>query len=249
MLVCAASFSAQEAGESFEATGPPPLSSLTEGLDAPRPEDIGPVEQAPPPARTTSSAPQAAEENPDDLAEFHVYYDAKTAENAAGAETGSTSPEGPREGPGALRMVAVLFLVCGGIIALGYGSRKLLRRTPLLAGQHFGTVLGKVYLSPRASLHYVRSGGRILVIGVTQSSMSLIAEFNEADFIEAAEDVPAPNESAPGTDFLELLQGRVAQAQGTAAAPPASDESLASLRGELERLQQHLKGSVREPEI
>lgn len=166
-----------------------------------------------------------------------------------GGATG-TAPESPDRGFGyyVLRGAFGLCAVCAGILFLGYLVRKYGRKSPLLAGQQLGAVLGRVHLSPRASLHYVRTGGRVLVIGLTQNNITPIAEFDARDFTEApAASEENPEESAhPGTgSFLKLLK---AETESITEAPAISaDEELAALRGDLQRLRQYLQEKPGEP--
>lgn len=142
-----------------------------------------------------------------------------------------------------MRTLSWLMVLCGIIVLGGYVLRRYGKNTPILAGRHYGAVLAKVYLSPRASLHYVKSGGRVLVIGLTQNNMSLIAEF-DADAFESAEATAPETEIGVRESFLDALRA--------AGKPPASksaiaeDDELATLRGDVQRLQRYLQDNLRE---
>jgi len=157
----------------------------------------------------------------------------------------SNSPVAPRSGMAAqlMRTLSWLLALCGIIVLGGYALRRYGKNTPLLAGHHYGVVLAKVYLGPRASLHYVKSGGRILLIGLTPNHMSLIAEF-EADAFEGAEvATPEAELAAPGS-FLDALRAAAKPSAPRTAA--AEDDELATLRGDVQRLQRYLRDSARE---
>lgn len=140
----------------------------------------------------------------------------------------------------ALKVFAVLAILCGAIILLGYVSRKYLPKTRVLAGLRLGSVMGRVHLTPKASLHYVKTGGRVLVLGVTPAGIHLITEF-EAETFEAAVSTPSVAEpTGQGPNFLEFLSS--AQRGGRA----GSDEEFANLRGEIQRLSEFLREAGRE---
>ncbi len=144
----------------------------------------------------------------------------------------------------AWRAFAVLMVLCGVIILGGYLARRYGRRSPLLAGHSLGRVLGTVHLNPKAALHFVETGGRVLVVGLSQGHMALIADLDpeslEAPRAAAGEAEAAP--SRPAQSFLELLQAKTAEP-----AAKEADEDLASLRGDIQRLQHYLQESLREP--
>ena len=145
--------------------------------------------------------------------------------------------------PNVLRAFAWLAAICGFIVLAGYAVRRFGKNTPLLAGQRYGAVLGKVHLTPRASLHYVRSGGRVLVVGITANQMTLITEFDAAAFEDDEDDQndAQTSESAAASSFLDELRAR------TAPPEPAEDDDLAMLRGDVRRLQHYLEENLREP--
>jgi flagellar biogenesis protein FliO len=186
--------------------------------------------------------------SPDQKAELDRLFSAQRS--TAGTETiplaDSEGDTGRSTIGRGFEVLAVLLFLCAVIILLGYAVRRFGRRTPFLAGSDLGTVLGKVYLGPRASLHHVRSGGRVLVLGVTQNSVQLVTEFDESEFDSVAEE--ADSEANAGANFLQELQSRVAGAEKAQPRVAEADEGIASLRGELQRLQQHLGKSGREPD-
>jgi len=134
----------------------------------------------------------------------------------------------------------VLLLICAAIIGGGAISKRLLSKTPVMAGVKLGHVLGRVYLSPKASLHYVKTGGRVLVLGVTPAGIHLITEF-AAEAFEAVLAEPRNAKDETGPNFLEYLTHaqRPERASG--------DDDIANLRGEIQRLSEFLRESNREP--
>jgi len=136
-----------------------------------------------------------------------------------------------------------LCALCACIILGGAMLRKYARRTPLLAGQRLGTVMGKVHLSPRHALHFVRTGSRILVLGVTQGTITLLTEFDAAAFEASLEEVEVKEEAVSPGGFLAQLR---ASAGGLQQSAPTPDEDLASLRSDIQRLHTFLQEGSRE---
>lgn len=172
-----------------------------------------------------------------------------SAEAPAAPGIVSNSPEEPSFVRRGLQAAAALAFVLGLIVLLSIGVRKLGRRTPLLAGASLAKVLGRVHLERGACLHFLQTGGRVLVIGVTPNTVSLVAEF-DADTFEPA--VSAREGSAPASpanaNFLEqLLASTRAINEPATPAPAADDDEIVALRDDLDRLQQHLRDISREP--
>ena len=138
----------------------------------------------------------------------------------------------------------VLFL----ILVVGYLARRLGRRSPFLGGSDYGHVVGRLMLAPGASLHFVEAAGRILVVGVTKDRVALVAEYDAAEFHSAEEEeAPAHPMSraagahANGGNFLAQLQQ-----SSRAYDMPREDDEIASLRGDIQRLQAYLREESRE---
>lgn len=165
---------------------------------------------------------------------------------AAPQEPGATATPGTTDRGWGYYVVRGLFglcIACAGILLLGYLARKYGRKNPFLAGRHLGTVLGRVHLSPRASLHYVHSGNRVLVIGLTQNTIAPITEFDAADFDTQSEPGAKQgdaNQAPDAVSFLQLLKNE-AEENSEATSTLAADEELAALRGDLQRLRQYLQ--------
>ena len=161
------------------------------------------------------------------------------------AETAPAAPPGEQQGTlllPARRTFFWLCILCALIILLGYALRRYSGKTPLLAGQRLGTVLGKMYLDPKTSIHYVKTGGRVLLVGVTSRQVALLAEFEAEAFEQACETLSAAGDSpnaSPATSFLSELQAH--QEQLT-----TPDDDLVMLRGDIQRLQQSLQEKMRE---
>jgi len=183
-----------------------------------------------------------------DMKRFQEAFDeqiaAEQAEITGQADDASTNADGGESllMP-ALQSIVVLLCICGAILALGYLAKRFGSRTPLLAGASLGKPLGRLYLDPKVILHFVETGGRVLVIGVTQGSIALITEF-QADQFRAPADMLQPESEDPAAnaqDFLTALRQRQSASESGSA-----PEDLDSLRGDLQKLKEFLRESQRE---
>jgi flagellar biogenesis protein FliO len=134
-----------------------------------------------------------------------------------------------------LRAGSVLCLVLALIVTGGVVLRRFGKHSRLLSGAHLASVLGKVYLTPRTCLYFVRTGGKVLVVGVTQNAISCLAEFDASAF-ESAGVAGKPE----GSEFLTQLKTGIRKLVKTEAAD-AEEAEIASLRGDIERLQKFLR--------
>lgn len=156
-----------------------------------------------------------------------------------------------------LKGVAALCFVLAIIFVLAYLAKKMGRHTPLFAGSNLARVLGKVHLAPRVSLHFVRTGGKILVVGVTQNAISIVADFDADSFqYEAREEETPESEQAGTPGFLAHLgshtsdtrkqEERAVQGAGAQGADAERAEAeIAALRNDIQRLQRYLEDNFR----
>ncbi len=161
------------------------------------------------------------------------------------------------------RAFAWLLVVVALILLLYHFLQRRTRGGRLLTGNRLGTVLGRLYLNPRVCLHFVRTGGKVLVVGQTQSALSLIARFDEAEFAAVVEkeeseegNPPAPKENPEtGREFFSQLRANLAQmsrqtgdtgeASVEEAGASVDEDDIAELRGDIHRLQEYLRESTR----
>lgn len=169
------------------------------------------------------------------------------------SETGPGA--GGADGPGVgttgyyLRVVAAVCVVVALILVLGYLMRRFGRNTPLLAGPDLAKTLGRVYLTKGATLHFVQTAGRVLVIGVTNQNVSLVAEFDATGFRgergEGAEQAGAFN---PDAFLAHLRESSRTMSEAVQGEQDEADDDIAALRGDIQRLQQYLREETREPQ-
>lgn len=170
-------------------------------------------------------------------------------EPAPGAAANAPAPSGGDAGSSrdtslmwSLVRVCVTLAILLGLVYLvqRYRGRILgfLGRAKLIAPAELGQVLGRVPLSPKASLYFVRTGGHVLIVGVTDSHIALLTELAEGEL--AADALPAdeaPADPVQQPAFLRELRGRMGSG---AAAKPVSERDIAELRSEVERLQKYI---------
>ncbi|MCC6152269.1 MAG: FliO/MopB family protein [Candidatus Hydrogenedentes bacterium] len=228
--------------QDFEAVAPPQLRLEPANLDKTTTPEAPQQSQLPAPV---DSGNVTSNETADEQMQ------AIGREMAAGSETPPTaSPEqqiqdvGTSPGTGTstslIRSIAALSFVLALILAIYYVLNKYGKKSPLFAGASLGTILGRVYLSPKAELHFVRIKDRVLVVGVTANGISRVAEFNATLFDEtqraelpAHVDLPAP-EISP---FAQELRAQSAPEP----TQRAVSEEIASLRAELDKARQYFR--------
>jgi flagellar biogenesis protein FliO len=222
MLLAAGAFAQDGA---FEEAPPPDIRLMDEAAAAPAPAK---------PAPDPESEPDYFQRHRE---EFYRDTPAPDSGTAEGAPARAADPDGGWAM--ALQAFFSLCLLCGVIILGGYLLRRFGKNTPLLAGARLGEVLGRVHLTPRASLHYVRSGGRVLVVGVTPNGIHPVAEFDADAFAEETAPDAAP---VAAGDFLSQLKS------AQAGPKPPVDEDLGALRSEIQQLQAYLRSRPGAPD-
>lgn len=198
------------------------------------PDTLTPIE----PANETVAPAETAAPEPDPLIDaVNRLRDQQQGQARSNPLQLVTTPAAPSSGwLYYVKIVGALSLVLGLILLLRLGLQKFGKHTPLLAGQHLGKVLGRVQLARGAALHYVQTGGRILVVGVTNNGINLVAEFDPATFEQRGTGAGAFDADA----FLAHLResSRAMARRGT---NDADDDEIAALRGDIARLQEYLQ--------
>jgi len=169
-----------------------------------------------------------------------------TAPGAAPAAGATPAASGRSAGESMARGIAATCVVVALILVCYYLANRYGRKNPLLAGSALGRILGRVHLSPKAELYFVRVKDRVLVVGVTPNEVSRVAEFDAIAF-EEAQPAPAPQIARPATQqpsaFAQELH---AQSAPEPTASAVSDE-LAALKAELDKARQYFRETSGEP--
>lgn len=201
-------------------------------------------------AEEPAADPAADETPPDEFAETDPAIEKVQALYDAPAQAESKPAEATQDTSiftSGLRAFGALAVIVAVIILGGAIARKYLPKTPVLAGLRLGQVLGRVHLTPKASLYYVKTGGRVLVVGVTPAGIHLLTEFEGEAFDASLQAAPDPEPADPregiSPNFLEYLTAAQRPAR------PAADEDIANLRGEIQRLSEFLREASRDPRV
>jgi flagellar biogenesis protein FliO len=146
---------------------------------------------------------------------------------------------------GMLRGLAIVIAL---ILIAYYLVRRFGKNVPALAGSQLGSIMGTIHLSKDASLHFVKTGGRILVIGANSQSISPIAEFDAVTF-DGLDAVESASDEFNPDSFLAQLQTQSsmisAPQQDDEDLSDVEDDDIAALRGDIHRLQQYLREETR----
>jgi flagellar biogenesis protein FliO len=135
-------------------------------------------------------------------------------------------------------MVLSLGLMLALVVGGGYGVRRYLLDRPLLGKRDTATlrVLSRVSITPKAGVALVEVPGKILVVGLTGSAMTLLGEVPAVALREApdkAETVP----EAPISSFDTALQHQVHNLEPQ----PMDDDPLLSVSQAIHRKVSSLK--------
>ncbi len=146
----------------------------------------------------------------------------------------------------AARVFSALLLVLATILLLTYVLKRHGKRSALLSGPTLATILGRVYLEPRVRLHFVRTGGKVIVVGVTQNSISSLAEFDAESFALVRE---GDHEKGPVdvAGFMEQLKTSMRNIQEPPTEPSVEDAEVSALKRDIERLQKYIDEAPRPP--
>jgi flagellar biogenesis protein FliO len=225
-------------------------SAETPAQGAPAP---GVFEQTVPP-QWTAESPVSAEPFPGPVDPQMVKIQQVRAELAKAEEAPAPAAipaEPPREFSAfrsSVRAFSMLCVVLAIIAVLAYLIKRFGKRSALFAGSHLARVLGKVYLEPRVCLHFVQTGGKVLVVGVTPNAITAIAAFEAAAFEgQSGSGAALENVEADVDGFLAELRASIEGKRKTDGTGRVDDSDVAALRKEIQRLQQYLEDMAREP--
>lgn len=252
LVLLAGSLPAQE--PEFAATAPAKVLLPIENFDPATPEAPLAATEAEAPQDTAPTGPVVDAE----MAEIGAYMDEQaTSDGTEAPANGEAEPQPElatsllQDVGGALgKILPPLFGILAFLVLAIAAAKRWGKNTPLLAGQQLARVIGRVGLSPQASLHFVQTNGEVLVVGVTQQHVSLLRTFDAKDFEVAAttpvKTIGASAASTTGTDepaatFLAQLK----ESRAAMGVDAAVDDDLDQLKGELQRLKQYFQDSTR----
>lgn len=172
----------------MEAAGQQPIENSS--ADAPKEEEpVYRATETPEPHGLPESSPRSG-----DTGQYPPLNELRAAAQASAQNPGddglAPSPAGANRGS-LLQAMISLAVVVAAILLLYALLRRLGSRNPLVSAGG-GQILGRTYLAPKASLHFVRVGDRVLVVGVTPQQVNLVTEVDAALLEAAAEPEPVP---------------------------------------------------------
>ena len=72
-------------------------------------------------------------------------------------------------------------------------------------------IIGRTHLSPKQALYMVRIGKRYVVLGATESAISMISELNEQETEKFEQRDQKPATDSQGMKFGDILKGIIRQ--------------------------------------
>lgn len=230
-----------KSGQAFEAVSAPQLDLQAPDLDKKTPPETPKPEAAPQPLpeKPASSGSTLPADVWDRISSgIEKELTAATPPSDGGASGEGQSPQARTTGTSMMRGIAALCAVLALILICYYAANRYGKKSPLFAGPGLGRVLGRIHLSPKAELYFVRVKDRVLVIGVTANEISRVAEFDAALF-EEPRSAPAAGEerSEKPSAFAKELRAQ------TLPGPTenALSEEIAALKADLDRAQQYFR--------
>ncbi len=225
----------------------------TEELQRTPPPKIPPISQDLPEVPLEEPPPEVATPDTfmDELGQRWNETEATSSDGADASEEDAASTGTNSDSPASDHVVYAflkgIMALCGTLalfILLLAAVKRWGRRTPLLSGYTLGKVLGRIALSPQASLHFIRVKDEVLIVGATQQSVNLLRVM-EADLFEEENAIaPEPDDdnAIRPANFLAELQASQASLDHSSS---GMDEELDNLKGDLQRLKQYFQESSR----
>ncbi|HEN20855.1 MAG TPA: hypothetical protein ENN86_02475 [Desulfobacteraceae bacterium] len=111
----------------------------------------------------------------------------------------------------ALRMLAALVIVLGGLLAAFYVSKRLFRREAGASGEKLIRIIGNSYIGVKKTITMVEIPGAVLVLGVTNDNISLLAKIEDKERIDRFRGIESEKTSLSFSEHLNRLTSRMRQ--------------------------------------
>jgi len=111
----------------------------------------------------------------------------------------------------ALRMLAALCIVLGGLLAAFYVSKRLFRRDVGKSNEKLIRVLGNSYIGIKKSISLIEIPGAVLVLGITSDNISLLAKIEDQERITRLRGIESEKTPLSFHDQLHRLSSRMRQ--------------------------------------
>lgn len=102
-----------------------------------------------------------------------------------------------------LKMVAALALVLGGMFVVFYFMKRFLNQKAFRGGGELIRILGSTYVGIKKSISLVEIPGAILVLGITNERISLLAKIDDEQTLTS---LRRPNETGGQEPFFRYFQ-------------------------------------------
>lgn len=112
----------------------------------------------------------------------------------------------------AMKMIGVLVLIVGGLLAFNVYAKRFFKTSPGAAGQKTVRVLENTPLGLKKSITLVKVPGAVLVLGVTHDRISLLNSIDEPTY-EALAETPSADRGPSFKDHLRRLSGGLQRKQ------------------------------------
>jgi len=131
-------------------------------------------------------------------------------------------------------VVWLVFLVVL-IYVLAVVVRKVAPGSARMFNSRAITVVGRTFIAPKQSLVLVEVGRRLLLLGVTQQSVTLVAQINDPEEVSLVKQVTASEQSKSiSSNFRDIF--RRATKETRQATKGAASTSLSGLKEDLDEL-------------
>lgn len=140
---------------------------------------------------------------------------------------------------GFILVIGLLFFVLGGM-------RFFVQRGTSQYGRVLGKVIGVISLSPRVRVYFLQSGGKVVALGVSGDRVSMLFSMDEDEFFSNLPEV-GEREEGRGRTFQRVLddvEQRIKEkstGEGTAKLSSGLDDDIASLKANIQKLQEVLR--------
>jgi flagellar protein FliO/FliZ len=104
-----------------------------------------------------------------------------------------------------LKIVSALAVTVGVMIMIAYLFKKIMNRGRGSVSGEWMRILSSQYLAPKSSIMLVDVLGRIMVISISNGTVSLLTEIMDPEALEHLKDVRAQRDR--GTSFSHYLKG------------------------------------------
>ncbi len=108
----------------------------------------------------------------------------------------------------ALKMLASLSIVLGGMFVVFYFMKRVLNRKGAGSGEKLIRVLANTYIGVKKSISLVEIPGALLVIGITNDNISLLSKIEDEEILDKFRISDGERVQVSFSDHLQKLSGK-----------------------------------------